>query len=210
MMNLPWWAYVAFAGLAWGTYVPIIFYGGGELSLLNPAGKPIGIGGRLASILCVGGAYFVLGVLVPLAILATNDSAKVDWKTSGITFAGLAGVMGALGAICVIFASKAAMDQAVDEGVNPATYRVFIAPLIFCLAPLINTILSLVWHPAPGNPFVFDFHMPDWKLPAGIMLMAAGTFLVLKSKEDMEATKSAPPKPATVSASPQNQSPSQN
>ena len=30
-------------------------------------------------------------------------------------------------------------------------YKVYIAPLIFCLAPLINTLLSLVWHPKPGR-----------------------------------------------------------
>ena len=31
-MNVPWWGYVLLAGLAWGTYVPIIFYGGTELT----------------------------------------------------------------------------------------------------------------------------------------------------------------------------------
>jgi hypothetical protein len=40
--------------------------------------------------------------------------------------------------------------------------------------------------------------MPGWKLPVGIVLVAAGTFLVLMSKEDMEAKKtSGGPKPAT-------------
>ena len=38
---------------------------------------------------------------------------------------------------------------------NPATYRIYIAPLIFCLAPVINTLLSLVWHPKPGDPWHF-------------------------------------------------------
>ena len=56
MSNIPWWGYVILAGLAWGTYVPIIFYGGTELTT-----RPGTIGGRLASILCVGVAYFVLG-----------------------------------------------------------------------------------------------------------------------------------------------------
>ena len=31
MSNIPWWGYVILAGLAWGTYVPIIFYGGSVL-----------------------------------------------------------------------------------------------------------------------------------------------------------------------------------
>jgi len=187
MLNLPWWAYVVMAGLAWGTYVPIVFYGGTELTT-----KPGTIGGRLASILCVGSAYFVLAVLIPLAIMATRDDATPSWKLNGLVFSSLAGVAGAVGAICVIFASKAAVDSAILEMVNPATYRVFIAPLIFCLAPLVNTLLSLVWHPKPGDPFNFHLEMPGWKLVAGIVLMAAGTFLVLKSKEDMEAAKAPP------------------
>ena len=59
-MNIPWWGYVVGAGLAWGTYVPLIFFGGQMLSPLSPQGTPIGVGGRLASILCVGVAYFGL------------------------------------------------------------------------------------------------------------------------------------------------------
>ena len=46
-----WLFYVILAGLSWGTYVPIIFYGGSELG-----GKA---NARLMAILCVGGAYFV-------------------------------------------------------------------------------------------------------------------------------------------------------
>ena len=80
---------------------------------------------------------------------------------------------------------------------NPATYRVYIAPLIFCLAPLINTLLSLVWHPnaKTGEWAVFHFDMPGWKLWVGVALVAVGTFLVLKSKEDAEASKAKPPTP---------------
>jgi hypothetical protein len=193
MLNLPWWAYVVIAGLAWGTYVPIIFYGGTELTT-----KPGTIGGRLASILCVGIAYVGLAVVIPLALMATREDAAPNWKLNGLVFSGLAGAMGAIGAICVIFASKAAVDQAVFEGAitpqDKAVYRVYIAPLIFCLAPLINTLLSLVWHPKPNEPFHFGFESPSYKLVLGIALMAAGTFLVLKSKEDMEAGKTPPPK----------------
>jgi hypothetical protein len=191
-MNIPWWGYVLLAGLAWGTYVPIIFYGGTELTT-----RPGTIGGRLASILCVGVAYFVLAVVIPVALMATRDDAKPEWKTNGLVFSALAGVAGAVGAICVIFASKAAVDQAKLDGVNPATYRIYIAPLIFALAPAINTLLSLVWHPKPGDPWHFALELPGWKLPVGILLVAAGTFLVLYSKEEAEAGKARPsPAPA--------------
>jgi hypothetical protein len=194
-INIPWWGYVILAGLAWGTYVPIIFYGGQEL-----ASKQSALGGRLASILCVGAAYFVLGVVIPLLLMGLRDDVKPEWKTNGLVFSGLAGVAGAVGAICVIFASKAAVDQAKLDGINPATYRMYIAPLIFSLAPLINTILSLIWHPKADAPWHFSFDMPGWKLPAGILLVAAGTFLVLMSKEEAESKKTQAPKPAVVPA----------
>lgn len=199
-MNIPWWGYVIGAGLAWGTYVPLIFFGGQMLSPLSPQGTPIGVGGRLASILCVGVAYFGLAVVIPVILMAIREDAKADWKSVGLTFSALAGVAGAIGAICVIFASKAAVDAAKLEGINPSTYRVYIAPLIFCLAPLINTLLSLVWHPdaKTGSWDVFHFDMPGWKLPAGILLVAIGTFLVLYSKEEIEASKGGPKPPAAA------------
>lgn len=200
MSSIPWWGYVILAGLAWGTYVPIIFYGGTELTT-----KPGTIGGRLASILCVGVAYFVLAVVIPVVLMGLRDDAKPDWKTNGLIFSGLAGVAGAIGAICVIFASKAAVDAAKLEGVNPATYRIYIAPLIFALAPMINTILSLVWHPQKGDPWHFGFEMPGWKLPVGILLVASGTFLVLFSKEEAEASKGPPPAAKQEGTSPADQ-----
>ena len=193
-MNIPWWGYVVGAGLAWGTYVPLIFFGGQMLSPMTPQGTPIGVGGRLASILCVGVAYFGLAVVIPVILMAIREDAQADWKGVGLTFSALAGVAGAIGAICVIFASKAAVDSAKLEGINPATYRVYIAPLIFCLAPLINTLLSLVWHPdaKTGSWNVFHFDMPGWKLWAGILFIAVGTFLVLYSKEEAEVAKGGP------------------
>lgn len=193
MEKIPWWGYVIGAGLAWGTYVPLVFYGGTVLTT-----RPGTIGGRLASILCVGIAYFLLAVLVPVVLMMLRDDARPDWKPLGLVFSGLAGVAGAIGAICVIFASKAAVDAAKGQGIDPATYRIYIAPLIFSLAPLINTILSLVWHPNPktGETWIFHLDIPGWKMPLGILLVAVGTFLVLFSKEETESTK---PKPAAAS-----------
>ena len=199
MSNIPWWGYVILAGLAWGVYVPLIFYGGQELAV-----KTSPLGGRLASILCVGIAYFVLAVVIPVALMSIRDDVKPEWKTTGLVFSGLAGAAGAIGAICVIFASKAAVDAAKVEGVNPATYRMYIAPLIFSLAPAINTILSLLWHPKAGDPFHFAFELPGWKLPAGIVLIAMGTFLVLMSKEEVEASKGPGAKPPTVAPAPES------
>jgi drug/metabolite transporter (DMT)-like permease len=196
-MNIPWWGYVILAGLSWGVYVPVIFYGGSELGGARPMANA-----RLMAILCVGLAYFVIGVLFPLALFLSGQQEWPSLKTTGLVFAGLAGVAGAVGAICVVFASSAAVAQARAESLDLATYRIFIAPLIFGLAPLINVLVSSVWHPKPGDPFHFDVELPGWKLAAGIVLIGVGVFLVLFSKEEAEAGKG-PPKPApAVEAAP--------
>jgi hypothetical protein len=180
-----WLVYVAMAGLAWGTYVPIIFYGGNELSA-----KP-GPSGRFMAILCVGGAYFVIGVLLPLLMFMTGwagvKTADVNAGASGITFASLAGVAGAVGAIGVIFATTTAMSAAREAGLPRDTYKVFIAPLIFGLAPMINVLVSMFWHPKPGNPWHFGLKNVHPILWVGIVLVGIGAALVLYSKELTEA-----------------------
>ena len=174
-----WLVYVVLAGLAWGTYVPVIFYGGGELGGKSQS--------RMLAILCVGGAYFVIGVLIPMYVLLTGSEAqKPTYSTNGLIFSSLAGVAGAVGALCVVFASGAAVASAKDSGLPPTTYKVFIAPLIFGLAPIINVLVSSVWHPKPGDPFNFHLELPGWKLWLGIVLVGMGAALVLFSKEEAE------------------------
>lgn len=184
-----WLWYVLLAGLSWGTYVPLIFYGGSELG-----GKPAS---RLMAILCVGVAYFVLAVVIPLVMYATGKQPLPEMTATGLTFSALAGVAGAVGALCVVFATQSAMASAKDAGLPPATYKVYIAPLIFGMAPVINVLFSLIWHPQKGEPFHFGLkEMPGWKLLAGMVLVGAGAFLVLMSKEESEAT----PKPTPAAA----------
>jgi hypothetical protein len=199
-MKQQWLLYVLLAGLSWGTYVPIIFFGGSELGF---PGKPVSPASRILAILCVGVAYFIMAVVVPTILFVSGQQkwSDVNPTTNGLVFSSLAGVAGAVGAICVVFASKAAMDagraaQAIDPTFNPATYRMYIAPLIFGLAPVINTIISLVWHPKPGNWLSFHLEWPSWKLLLGILLVAIGAGLVLFSKEQAEAAKG-PAKPVT-------------
>lgn len=213
-MNIPWWGYVILAGLSWGTYVPIIFFGGSELG-----GKP---GARLAAIVCVGVAYLVLAIVIPGIIFLTNQQQRedVNLTTNGLVFASLAGVMGAVGAICVVFASKEAMGagseefkteraalvekqnaapeaekEAIgtqitaldkDKEAHLTKYRILIAPLIFSIAPIVNTLLSSFWDPKPGKWANFEWNSPPLLFWLGILLVAVGTGLVLYSKEQAE------------------------
>jgi drug/metabolite transporter (DMT)-like permease len=199
MTKYEWLFWVGLAGLAWGTYVPLIFYGGSEL-----VGK--GISGRLMAILCVGIAYVVIAVLFPLYMFLSRQAEWPTMTTTGLVFSGLAGVAGAVGALCVIFASKSAVQTAREAGLDIATYRLYIAPLIFGLAPVINTVVSLIWHPEPGKPFSFGFDMPGWKLWLGIILVGAGAALVLFGKEEAEAHKpKAKAAPTAVAVAPASQ-----
>jgi len=173
--NKMWLVFSIAAGLCWGTYVPFVQQG------IRGLGN-----NSYGSFLCVGIAYFLIAVLFPIALFLTGEPTP-HWTGSGITFATLAGVAGALGALCVIYANKAAREVGGD-------YRLYIAPIIFALAPVINTLISLVWHPSKG---IFHFgleNLPNWKLYLGIVLTGVGAALVLYSKEESES----PGKPKTA------------
>src|SRR4051794_10476201 len=163
MQRNVWLLYVTLAGLSWGTYVPLIFYGGSELG-----GKPAS---RLLAILCVGIAYFVLGVLFPAVyLLRLPVQQRPERNGQGLFFSALAGAAGALGAICVIFATKEAFAAGREMKLqDPGAYKLYIAPLIFGLAPVINTLVSVVWHPRKGEPLHFGFHVPHPLLWVGIL-----------------------------------------
>jgi drug/metabolite transporter (DMT)-like permease len=167
-----WLVFVVLAGLCWGVYVPLIAQGGKELK------------NSYAGFLCVGIAYFLIAILFPLGVFWMRGSFP-KFSSAGATFATLAGVAGALGALCVIFATFEFKGN-----------RMYVGPVIFALAPVINTLVSLVWHPSEGY---FHFGLksaPDWKLWVGIVLAGLGAFLVLYSKEEAEAVGGA--KPAAV------------
>lgn len=175
-----WIWYVVLAGLSWGTYVPLIFYGGKELGG-NPAS-------RLMAILCVGVAYFVLAVVIPLTLYFTGTQPWPKVTSNGLLFSGLAGVAGAVGALCVVFATQSAVASAKAASLPPSTYKIFIAPLIFGMAPVINVLVSTFWHPEEGGPLDFGLRsLPGWKMWVGMALVGAGAFLVLMSKEEKEA-----------------------
>jgi hypothetical protein len=185
-----WLVYAILAGLCWGTYVPFVQQG------------ILGLGrNALGSFLCVGVAYFLIAVLFPLAMFYVMGEKMPDWNASGITYATLAGVAGALGALCVIFANRAARGAA--SAGSTVDYRLYIGPVIFAMAPVLNTLVSIFWHPNKGAFHFGIEHAPGWKLYVGILLTGLGAALVLYSKEEAETPHgAAKPSAAPVVSAP--------
>jgi drug/metabolite transporter (DMT)-like permease len=178
-----WLFYAIFAGLAWGTYVPLVGYGGEQLG-----GKPTH---RLLAILCIGVAYLVIGVLFPLfyLLVLTPAEQRPSLDSLGMIFAGIGGAAGAAGAVCVVFATKASIVADKAAGLTPGTLKIYIPPIIFGLAPVLATLISVVWHPDAGSrePWRFHVDMPGWKLWAGVVLVGLGVALVFYSRGELEA-----------------------
>jgi drug/metabolite transporter (DMT)-like permease len=171
-----WLVYAALAGICWGTYVPFVQQG------IQGLGR-----NALASFLCVGVAYFLIAVLYPVGMFIGGERTP-EWNLYGISMATLAGVAGALGALCVILANRAVARAFPDDPAQAANYRLYIGPVIFALAPVLNAVVSTVWHPSPtAGAFHFGLdNVPNWKLWVGIVMTGAGAALVLYSKEESE------------------------
>lgn len=168
-----WMAFVLGAVLSWGIYVPVLHEG---QATMGGAGGPSA--GAVRAFLCVGIAYFVTAVVIPVIALSFGlaGTEKLDFtnkegelNTYALTFSTLGGIAGAAGALCIIFSIK--------NGGKP----LYVAPLVFAGAPIVNAIVSILWHPPEdaGKPE----YLPGWLMfAAGILLAAVGAGLVLYSK----------------------------
>jgi hypothetical protein len=144
-----WQAFVLGAVLSWGVYGVTLHRG------------QVALGSPMRALLCVGVAYFLIAVLVPVVVLAQQGQLK-GFTPTGTAIATAAGALGALGAVCIIFAFRA--------GASP----IYVMPLVFGGAPLVNVLVSLAAHPpkAAPNPLLY----------VGFVLAAAGAGMVLYYK----------------------------
>src|SRR3954451_21362285 len=85
--GMGWVLFVAGAVLSWGAYGVLLYLGGQQLG--NP----------LKALLCVGVAYFLIGVILPVAVLGPQTSVSV-FSSHGVVTATVAGALGAIGAAC--------------------------------------------------------------------------------------------------------------
>jgi hypothetical protein len=120
--SMLWLLFALGAMLAWGIYGPILHTG--QVKLGNP----------MKALLCVGGAYFLLGVLVPVLQLQSSGGMGTFDRT-GMINASIGGALGAVGAICIIFAFR-------NGGVPN-----YVMPIVFGGAPLINVLFTMYLHP---------------------------------------------------------------
>ena len=159
---MPKWAIVvlfaAGAALAWGVYVPTVHEASVQLK------------SNLRAFLFVGVAYFLVAVLVPafiIFVLKADPTVKGTPNFDGgpVMWGLMAGVAGAAGALCVIFAANIA-------GPGGAIY---VAPLVFAGAPIINAIATMTYfHPVKT--------LPDWRFFAGMAMAAIGMAMVVLFK----------------------------
>src|SRR2546427_10177691 len=99
-----WQAFVLGTVLAWGVYVPVLHEGQKKLGDDKPSA------GSVRAFLCVGLAYLLTAVIIPLALLAFDLAGgekfdftrNGDFNSEGVIFATLGGVAGAAGALGII------------------------------------------------------------------------------------------------------------
>ena len=141
-----WIVFVAGAILSWGAYGALLHLG--QTQLGNP----------LKALLCVGVAYFLIGILVPVFALGSQGQLN-RFNGQGLMTATIAGALGAIGAACIIWAFR--------NGGLP----VYVMPLVFGGAPVVNVLLTMVIHPPKSsiNPLLY----------VGFLLASIGAAVVL-------------------------------
>jgi drug/metabolite transporter (DMT)-like permease len=144
---MTWVLFALGAALSWGLYGVTLHKG--QVTLGNP----------LKALLCVGAAYFLVGVLFPVGGLMGQEGG-FQFKTEGLISATIAGALGAIGAVCIIWAFK--------NGGLPN----YVMPLVFGGAPLVNVGISMIVHPPKVTP--------NPLLWIGYVLASTGVYLVLR------------------------------
>jgi hypothetical protein len=147
--TMVWMMFALGAVLSWGVYGVALHKG------------QVALGSPLKALLCVGGAYFLIGVLAPVIALS-GQGGVTGFNLPGTIWATVGGALGAIGAVCIIYAFRA--------GGLPT----YVMPIVFGGAPVVNVLLSMATHPpktAP-NPLLY----------VGFLLAVAGAGMVLYYK----------------------------
>lgn len=162
-----WLSYSLMTALFFGLYG--IFLHTGQIAMKDP------VMGRYKAFLFVGIAYLVVAVVAPM-ILLKFQGASYTFTAKGISLSFVAGVLGALGAFCILLAFGA-------KG-TPAA----VMSIVFAGAPVVNAIVSMALHPPKGG-----VGGVPWQFFMGILLAALGGCLVTMYKPAPAQAKGPPP-----------------
>ncbi|MEM7809887.1 MAG: hypothetical protein AAF532_00215 [Planctomycetota bacterium] len=152
---------ITIAAFSWGLYVPAVH---------KAASANDGLDSNLRAFLFVGLAYFLVAVVVPLVVIFALNAdftagSNPNFGLKGMGWGLFAGTLGAAGALAVIFAVKTA---------GPPWGPLYVAPLVFAGAPIINTLASITIF-AKGGTKTPD----DPRFYGGLVLAAVGAVLVM-------------------------------
>lgn len=172
-----WLLFALMTVVSWGVYG--IFLHTGQMAMRDM------VNGRYKAFLFVGIAYFLTAVLAPLVILVARGA---DWKypPAGMWWSLFAGIVGAIGAFCVLLAFGSAPEP-------KASYVPVVMSIIFAGAPVVNALVAISLHPPAGG---FGSIKPQFFL--GILLAALGGCLVSLYKPDAPRAPAAPRATAQV------------
>ncbi len=142
-----WVPFVLLTVLTWGAYIPTLHKGQVALS-----------GSGVHAFLMVGVAYLLVAILIPGTMIARAGSWGV-FTSGGMALTIGAGVLGALGALGIVFA--------LINGGRPTV----VPPLVFAGAPLVSVFVAMLYNPPQSSPSPVFF--------IGLVMAAVGAGLVL-------------------------------
>lgn len=169
--GMTWVIFALMTVVSWGVYG--VFLHTGQMAMGDP------VNGRYKAFLFVGIAYFLTAVLAPLAILVANG-ASWQMPVKGMGWSLVAGIVGAIGAFCVLLAFGAKGSPAV------------VMSIVFAGAPIVNAVVAMILHPPAGGVSAIR-----WPFVLGLFLAAAGGCLVTLYRPQPAPAASAAHRPAT-------------
>lgn len=173
-MKMNWLTYALMTVAAWGVYGVFLKFGNENMHDKQNGG--------LKAFLLVGVAYFLIAVLAPLAILVARG-ASWNMPVAGMSWSLVAGIVGAIGAFCVILAYR-------EGGLPPV-----VMSIVFAGAPIVNAIVATAAQPPQGGLATVK---PQFIM--GLLCAALGGFLVTKYRPADPPKKGAPAQHAPATA----------
>lgn len=172
--GMTWIIFALMTVVSWGVYG--VFLHTGQLAMGDP------VNGRYKAFLFVGLAYFLTAVLAPLAILLTRG-ASWEMPVRGMAWSLVAGIVGAIGAFCVLLAFGAKGSPAV------------VMAIVFAGAPIVNAVVAMTLHPPAGGLSAIR-----WPFVLGLVMAALGGCLVTLYRPQPAPAAGGPPQRAASDA----------